>query len=105
MTAPKRSQKKYLIKEDNEVYLVSDKYFSDIASRNEAINIGMQIYLEIQRTLKEDALSKDVSYVGNTKVTTALNRSLDALEERYPLILREILSIEKRLDGLRVFKA
>lgn len=107
MTASKkkRVQKKFLIKEDNTVYLVSDQYFADITSRTEAFNIGLQIYLEIQRVLKEEASSKDILYIGNTKVITALDRSLTAIEARYPLIMKEIISMDKRMDGQRVYRA
>lgn len=101
----KRVQKKFLTKEDNNVYLVSDQYFAEITSRVEAFNIGLQIYLEIQRVLQEEACEQNILYIGNAKVTTRLNNSLNILEKRFPLIMKEIILVDKRIDGIRVFKS
>lgn len=106
MTEPKsKRQKKYLIREDDEMFLVPQEYFEHIKSRAEAANLGVQIYLEIHRALREEALSQEISYVGRTKVITALKSSLKELENRFPLISDEIRAIDRKIDGVRVFKA
>src|SRR5690606_27577997 len=101
-TKPKVN-KKFFIKEDGDIKTVYKEYFEAIASRDEALNLAVQVFLEINATLVEDSDEED-SYIGNMKVLTGLTRSLSELNSRFPAILEQIHSLDLKLNGKTLFK-
>jgi hypothetical protein len=95
----KSSRKKFFVKEDNDVYVVYDKFFDDIDSREEALVIAMRTYGEIHITLQQEAESGEPVFIGNMKIVTGLERSLDELERRWPFLLTELRAVPRRING------
>lgn len=98
----KCSDKKYFVKEDNGIFVVKSTYFDAIKSRTEAIAMALRTLFELRRQLQEDALDNSNSFIGAMKVTTGLDRTLSELDCRFPLLLSEIKSVERRTNGTRV---
>lgn len=96
-------KKKFFVKEDGNIRTVFKDYFDTITSRNEALNLAVQVYLEINSTLIEDSGEED-SYIGNMKVLTGLTRSLTELNNRFPAILQQIHSLKLKLNGKALIK-
>lgn len=99
------NSKKYLISDTGGVFFVRNDFFNEISSRNEALDLATQVYLEIQRTLKEEALTEYELYADNIKITSALEWSLVELETRYPSLLNELRNNEHKLDGQKIFQS
>ena len=53
---------------------------------------------EIHTTLKEE-LDGDSMLIGNMKVTTGLQRSLEELNKRWPNLLEQVYSTPRRING------
>lgn len=88
-----KKHKKYFVKDyEDGISIINDEYFDDIKSWTEALSIGFLCYFEIQKILTDDALSNDdaESFIGNMKVVTGLNRTLQELDFRFPEILNTI---------------
>lgn len=100
-----KKQKKYFIKPDKEteVCVVKEDFFSNI-TKIEALCYGLFTFLEIKKTLKEDAVLGDDAYIGNMKVTTGLERFLVKIDEIFPDILKEIRNLNPNVDGQKIFK-
>lgn len=97
------TKRKFFIKERGDIRTVFKDYFDTITSRNEALNLAVQVYLEINSTLIEDSDDED-SYIGNMKVLTGLTRSLTELDNRFPSILEQIHSFPLKLNGKALIK-
>jgi hypothetical protein len=95
----KKHKKKFFIKEEDGIYAVHDEFFNDIESRDEALVLAMLALEEIHTTLREEALGDDTMLIGNMKVTTGLQRSLEELNKRWPSLLEEMYSTPRRIDG------
>lgn len=93
------AKKKYFIKADDGIYTVTDEFFDDIESRDEALVIVMRAMQEISSTLKDEALEKDSIIIGSLKVTTGLQRSIDELNKRWPNLLEQIYAVPRCIDG------
>lgn len=91
----KIKKKKYLIKDTIGIYEGDDSFFDEITSRNHALTIGVLCYHEVYNTLINDAKNDEDSFIGNMKVTTGLNRTLEELNKRYPFLLDEIKSYSR----------
>lgn len=104
MKEKKSSPRKFFIKESNDIRVVGAKYFASI-SRDDALGIGVQIFLELQRVLKEDAVLKSTAYIGTIPLVEGLERSLAALEQHFPFILYQIRKVERRNGGMRLGQA
>lgn len=100
----KTQNKRYFVKEDDGIFIVKDEFFKAIESRAEALVVCMRTYFELQKRLKEDAVDGDVSYIGNMKVTTGLERSLNELNRLYPGLLDELRSVDRRYEGTTIYK-
>jgi hypothetical protein len=92
------ARKKFFIKEEEGIYTVDGEFFNDIESREEALVLAIRAVGEIHATLKEE-LDGDSMLIGNMKVTTGLQRSLEELEKRWPNLLEEMYSTPRRIDG------
>ena len=92
-------KKKYFIKEDDGIYIVTDEFFNDIESRDEALIIAIRAVGAINITLKEEVLADDSLLIGNMKVTTGLQRSLEELDKRWPNLLGQLYSTPRNIDG------
>lgn len=100
-----KRNKKYFIKFDkeSEVCVIKDDFFSDL-TKTEALCYGLFSFLEIKKTLIEDAVYREDAYIGNMKVTTGLERFLVKIDEIFPDIIKEIKSLESKVDGQVIFK-
>ena len=97
----KIKHRKFFIKEAGDISVVGKKYF-DCLKRADALGIGVQIYLELQQQLKHNR----PSYIGTIKLIDGMTRSLEELEARFPFILHEINSVDRKTtEGLRVARA
>ena len=108
MTASKKSSKrqlpkKFFVKDGNGIFVVKESYFDSLGSRAIALGIGLQCLSAIHHILEEDAVEGDDTYIGNMKVTTGLDRSLEELGRRFPNLLDEIHSTKRRSRGQRVY--
>jgi hypothetical protein len=95
----RKQKKKFFIKEAEALYTVTDEFFDDIQSRAEALMLAIRAIDELHLTLKEEALEGDDVFIGNMKVTTGLQRSLEELDKRWPNILDQIYSSTWSIDG------
>jgi len=91
--------KKYFVKEDDGIFSVTDEFFDDIESRQEALAIAIRTLGEIQSTLKEESFDEGSLFIGNMKVTTGLQRTLDELDRRWPFLITEMRIIPRRING------
>lgn len=96
--------RKYFVKEDDGIFIVERDFFKTIESREEALMIGSRTYFELLKRLTEDALEGNTSYIGNMKVVTGLDRTLEALGKRFPCLLDELRAVERRHEGVVVRK-
>ena len=92
-------KKKFFVKEDDGIYTVTEDFFDEIESREEALVIAMRALGEIHTTLQEEALDGGPMFIGNMKVVTGLERCLNELERRWPFLLIEMRSISRRING------
>jgi hypothetical protein len=93
------AKKKYLIKEQEGLYTVHNDFFDDIESRDEALMLAIMALDELHLTLKEEVDDDDSVLIGNLKVTTGLQRSLDELNKRWPSLLNELYSTPRVVNG------
>jgi len=84
-----KKYKKYFVKNSTGICVIDYDYFDSVKSWMHAFAIGISCYNEIQNTLMTDIDDQD-SYIGNMKVITGLERSLQELNERYPCLMMEI---------------
>lgn len=94
--SPRR--KKYFVKEEDGIYTVHDEFFEDIETRDEALVIALRTLGEIHNTLKEEG-DGEPFFIGNMKVITGLQRSLDELERRYPFLSTQLRATPRRING------
>jgi hypothetical protein len=100
MARQRRSpKKKFFVKEEDGIYTVFDQFFDEIESRDEALVVALRIVGEIHDTLKDEALGGGPLFIGNMKVVTGLQRSLDELEKRWPFLMLEMHSTPRRING------
>ncbi len=92
-------KKKFFIKDEDGIYIVTDEFFSDIESRDEALMLALRAVDEINTTLKEEVLEDDSLLIGNMKVTTGLQRSLEELDKRWPNLLNQLYSTPRCISG------
>lgn len=92
------ARKKFFIKEEEGIYTVDGDFFNDIDSRDEALMLAIRAVDEIHTTLK-DELDGDSMLIGNMKVTTGLQRSLEELDKRWPNLLEQVYSTPRRING------
>jgi hypothetical protein len=97
-------ERKYFVKEDDGIFIVKEDFFKAIGSREEALMVGVRTYFEIQNCLKEEALDGEISFIGNMKVVTGLERTLEKLDSIFPFLLRELHSVERKFEGKTVHK-
>jgi hypothetical protein len=95
----RKTKKKFFIKDIDGIYTVTEEYFSDIESRDEALVLALRAIDEIHSTLKEEAVDGDSMVIGNMKVTTGLQRSLEELDKRWPSLLEQMYSTPRSIDG------
>lgn len=99
-----KKYKKYFVKDNEGLSIIEMKYFDSINSWVEAFSIGVCCYIELQKVLTDDAITGEDSYIGNMKVTTGLERSLQELNERYPQLMVQIHSTSLLIHGTRAIK-
>jgi hypothetical protein len=92
-------KKKFFIKEEEAVYSVTEEFFSDIENRDEALLLAMRALDEIHTTLIEEVVDGDSVMIGNMKVTTGLQRSLEELDKRWPSLLDQMYSSPRNIEG------
>ena len=95
----KKKSKKFFVREEEGIYSVTDDFFDDIESREEALVIIMRCQSEIYDTLQDEAKNGGPVFIGNMKVVTGLQRSIDELNIRWPYLSIELLSITRRING------
>jgi len=95
----KKRSKKFFVKEEEGIYSVTDGFFDDIESREEALVVIMRCQSEIYDTLQDEAINGGPVLIGNMKVVTGLQRSIDELNVRWPYLLTELLSVTRRING------
>lgn len=93
------AKKKFFIKEEEGIYSVTKEFFDDIENRDEALMLALRAVDELHSTLKEEALDGDSMFIGNMKVTTGLQRSLEELDKRWPSLLEQMYSMPRNIDG------
>ena len=93
------ARKKFFIKESDGIYVVTDAFFHDIETRDEALMLALRTIDEIHITLTEEALENDTLLIGSIPVTTGLQRSLDELNKRWPNLLDQMYSTPRIIDG------
>lgn len=94
--SPRR--KKYFVKEEDGIYTVHDEFFEDIESRDEALVIALRTLGEVHTTLQEEGDGSPL-FIGNMKVVTGLQRTLDELEKRWPFLINELYGTARRING------
>lgn len=99
-----KKYKKYIVMSKDGLSMAGPEYFDSLDSWTKALSVGVSCYAEIQRVLIEDGIDGDDSYVGNMKVTTGLQRSLDEINDRYPSLIDHIHSTSLLVNGTRVFR-
>ena len=99
-----RRHRKFFIKENDEISVVTPSYFTGL-SKEDAVGIGVQTYLELKRQMVMDAESGHERHIGSISIVDGLQRSLVALGEKYPFLMQEVFAVERRAYGLRLFKA
>ena len=100
----KARPRKFFVKENDDIAIVGVKYFDGLLTRDDALGIGIQTFIELQRMLKQDAILGK-GYIGTIGLTEGLERTLVELEKRFPFITKQIRAIELRSDGVRVGQA
>lgn len=95
------TKKQFFIKEEEGIYAVTEEFFSDIESRDEALILALRAIDEIHTTLKEE-VGGDSVLIGNMKVTTGLQRSLEELDKRWPSLLHQMYSTPRNIDGHKI---
>jgi hypothetical protein len=103
MRKTRKVPKKYFVVDDGQVCSVTEEFFNTLGSRMAALDVGLKCFSAIHSILVDDAINGDDSYIGNMKVTTGLQRTLDKLEERFPCLMRDIQGMERRNEGKRVY--
>lgn len=98
----KSKYRKFFVKENDDISVVSVGYFESI-SKHDAVNVGVQVYLEIQQQLVRDAVAGRKEKLGSIAIVDGLERSLQALEDRYPFLMQEILLVPRRIAGQRLY--
>ena len=99
MSAKRKRKVKFFVKEEDGIFSVSDEFFDDIESREEALVIAMRTLGEMHETLKDEGLNGGPLYIGNMKINTGLQRCLDELERRWPFLMLQVLSQPRRING------
>lgn len=89
---------------DSRLAIAEHSFFESVDSWDKALSLGVSCYSQIQRILVEDSLDGEDSYIGNMKVTTGLQRSLEELNERFPSLIEHIHSVELLIDGNRIIR-
>lgn len=95
----RKIKKKFFIKEEEAIYTVTEEFFSDIGSRDDALVLAMRAIDELHTTLKEETVDGEIVLIGNMKVTTGLQRSLEELDKRWPGLLSQLYSIPRVING------
>jgi len=95
----RKTKKKFFIKEVEGIHTVTEEFFSDIESRDEALVLAIRVLDEIHTTLQEEAVDGDSMVIGTMKVTTGLQRSLEELDKRWPSLLEQMYSTPRHIDG------
>jgi hypothetical protein len=98
----RKIKKKFFIKDIDGIYTVTEDFFSDIESRDEALILALRAIDEIHTTLKEEVVDGDSIIIGNMKVTTGLQRSLEELDKRWPSLLEQMYSTPRNMDGHKI---
>lgn len=93
------TSKKFFVKEEDGIFSVKKEFFDDIESRQEALVIAMRTLGEIQSTLREESRDEGSLFIGNMKITTGLQRTLDELEDRWPFLITEMRAVPRRING------
>ena len=95
----KSSNPKFFIRDENGIFVGYIDFFDTLQSRTEAIDLAIRIIGEIHLTLMQEVDVGKPLFIGNMKVVTGLQRSLDELEKRWPCLLDEVYSVERRIGG------
>jgi hypothetical protein len=93
--------RKYFVKEEDGIFTVHVEFFDAIESREEALAIAMRCLGEIHSTLSEEGDGQPF-FIGNMKVTTGLQRTLDELEERWPFLMAELYGTTRKINGYTI---
>ena len=99
----KKQAKKFFVKEEDGIFVVKEPFFEQIPSRAVAIGIALRTWHQLRDQLCTDAIDDENTFIGNMLVTTGLERTLVELDRRFPFLLREIRSVERRHEGRRVY--
>jgi hypothetical protein len=97
----RKTKKKFFIKDIDGIYTVTEEFFSDIESRDEALVLAIRALDEIHTVLKEE-VGGDSMVIGNMRVTTGLQRSLEELDKRWPNLLDQMYSTPRNIDGHKI---
>lgn len=101
----KRAKKKFFLINGTDILVVESNYFDTISSREQAFNIGLNLYIEINRFMLEDSVDElGEAKIGKISVVNGLNRSLKELDKRFPAILTQIHFLDLKIDGNTLFK-
>jgi len=84
--------------------IAKPSYFDSVDTWTKALSVGVLCYTELHRVLVKDAVDGQDSFIGNMKITTGLERSLQELNERHPNLMKEIHSTSLLVNGVRVFR-
>jgi hypothetical protein len=98
----KSKYRKFFVKENDDISVVSMSYFESL-SKDDVVNIGVQTFLEIHQQLVRDANAGRTRKLGSIAIVDGLGRSVRALQDRYPFLMHEILSVPRRVAGQRVY--
>ena len=99
----KKSNKKYFIKEEDNIYVVYEEFFDEIRNRESALAYYIRTYGEIHSVLKSECKNKEILYIGNMKIITGLQRTLEELEKRWPFLSIEFRAVPRRINGCLLF--
>ena len=96
--------RKFFVKENDDIIVVSSKYFDGLLTREDALGIGVQTFLELQQMLKQDVLLGE-AYINTIGLVDGLERSLVELQRRFPFIIEQIRAFQLLSNGARIGQA
>lgn len=92
------SKKKFFIKEEEGIYSVDRSFFNDIETRQEALGIALRTLGEIHNTMYEE-VETGIQYIGSIKVIIGLQRCINELNIKWPGLISEIYSVQRKING------
>lgn len=82
--------------------LVDQKFFDDIATRQEALCVALNTYDMLNEIIIQECVENEEKFVNNNmKFSKCLQRCLDELDRRYPFLIHEMTSMSIKFKSGR----